>query len=120
MVKLATLLLKLFTSNVAKQVFFIVALSRNLKEDLLFKTPLVSRNGTGNPSSLLVPQYGSSKIIVFVWGKNTVLKFAGNTKVNEPYCGIKTEPGLPLGMIDTFQYADSKEATEAVTLLMIL
>ena len=32
-----------------------------------------------------------------------------------------TEPGLPVGMFDTlFQYADSKEATEAVTLLMIL
>ena len=26
-----------------------------------------------------------------------------------------TEPGLPVGMVDTlFQYADSKEATEAV------
>ena len=101
------------------QFFFIAALSRNLKEDLL-KTLLVSRNGIGNPSSLLVPQYGSSKIIVFVWGKNMVLKFAGNTKVNEPYCGIKTEPALPVGMVDTFQYTDSKEATEAVTLLMIL
>ena len=31
-----------------------------------------------------------------------------------------TEPGLPVGMVDTFPYADSKEATEAVALLMIL
>ena len=82
MVKLATLLLKSFTSNVAKQVFsfFTVALSRKLKEDLLFKTPLVSGNGTGNPGSMIVPQYCSSNITVFVWGKNTILKFAGNTK----------------------------------------
>ena len=82
MVKLATLLLKSFTSNVAKQVFFFftVALSRKLKEDLLFKTPLVSGNGTGNPGSMIVPQYCSSNITVFVWGKNTILKFAGNTK----------------------------------------
>ena len=83
MVKLATLLLKFFTSNVAKQVFFFfftVALSRKLKEDLLFKTPLVSGNGTGNPGSMIVPQYCSSNITVFVWGKNTILKFAGNTK----------------------------------------
>ena len=81
MVKLATLLLKFFTSNVAKQVFFFtVALSRKLKEELLFKTPLVSGNGTGNPGSMIVPQYCSSNITVFVWGKNTILKFAGNTK----------------------------------------
>ena len=80
MVKLATLLLKFFTNNVAKQVFFFtVALSRKLKEDLLFKTALVSGNGTGNPGSMIVPQYCSSNITVFVWGKNTILKFAGNT-----------------------------------------
>ena len=60
--------------------FFTVALSRKLKEDLLFKTPLVSGNGTGNPGSMIVPQYCSSNITVFVWGKNTILKFAGNTK----------------------------------------
>jgi len=31
------------------------------------------------------------------------------------------QPGLPVGMVDTlFQYADSKEATEAVALLTIL
>ena len=29
---------------------------------------------------MIVPQYGSSKITVFVWGKNTILKFEGNTK----------------------------------------
>ena len=35
---------------------------------------------TGNPGSVIVPQYGSSKITVFVWGKNTILNFLGNTK----------------------------------------
>ena len=86
MVKLGTSFHKLFRSYVAKQVvcfFFVFVfffLPRNLKEDLLFKTPLVSRNGTGNPGSLIVPQDGSSKITVFVWGKKTILKFAGNTK----------------------------------------
>ena len=35
---------------------------------------------TGNPGSVIVPQYGSSKITVFVWGKNTTQKFVGNTK----------------------------------------
>ena len=35
---------------------------------------------TGNPGSVIVPQYGSSKITVFVWGKNTILKFLRNTK----------------------------------------
>ena len=29
---------------------------------------------------MIVPQYGSSKITVFVWGKNTILKFVGNIK----------------------------------------
>ena len=29
---------------------------------------------------MIVPQYGFSKITVFVWGKNTILKFVGNTK----------------------------------------
>ena len=29
----------------------------------------------GNPGSVIVPQYRSSKITVFVWGKNTILKF---------------------------------------------
>ena len=36
---------------------------------------------TGNPGSVIVPQYGSSLIIVFVWGKNTTLKFVGNMKL---------------------------------------
>ena len=35
---------------------------------------------TGNPGSVIVPQYGSSKIAVFVLAKNTILKFVGNTK----------------------------------------
>ena len=35
---------------------------------------------TGNPGPVIVPQYRSSKITVFVWGKNTILKFVGNTK----------------------------------------
>ena len=39
-----------------------------------------TRITTGNPGSEVVPQYGSSKITVFVWGKNTILKFLGNTK----------------------------------------
>ena len=30
---------------------------------------------------VIVPQYGSSKITAFVWGKNTILKFAGNTSM---------------------------------------
>ena len=34
---------------------------------------------TGHPGSVIVPQYGFSKITVFVWGKNTILKFLGNT-----------------------------------------
>ena len=29
---------------------------------------------------MIVPQYRSNKITVFIWGKNTVLKFVGNTK----------------------------------------
>ena len=41
------------------------------------KAVLVS---TGNPVFVIVPQYGSSKITVFVWGKNIILKFLGNTK----------------------------------------
>ena len=35
---------------------------------------------TGNPGSVIAPQYGSSKITAFVWGKNTILKFLGKTK----------------------------------------
>ena len=40
----------------------------------------LSDSVTGNPGSVIVPQYGSSKITVFVWGKNIILKFLGNTK----------------------------------------
>ena len=29
---------------------------------------------------MIVPQYDSSKITVFVLGKNTIVKFVGNTK----------------------------------------
>ena len=35
---------------------------------------------TGNPGSVIVAQYGSSKITVFVLGKNTIQKCLGNTK----------------------------------------
>ena len=35
---------------------------------------------TGNPGSVIVSHYGSSKITMFVLGKNTILKFLGNTK----------------------------------------
>ena len=41
---------------------------------------VASRAITGNPGSVTVPWYGSSKITVFVWGKNVILKFLGNTK----------------------------------------
>ena len=34
---------------------------------------------TGHPGSVIVPQYRSNKMTVFVWGKNTILKFLGNT-----------------------------------------
>ena len=36
--------------------------------------------GHGNPGTVIVPQYGSSKITVFVWGKNIILKFLVNTE----------------------------------------
>ena len=35
---------------------------------------------TDNPGSVIVPQYGSSKFTVFIWGKNTIVKFVENTK----------------------------------------
>ena len=61
----------------------------------------------GNLGSVIVPQNGSinitqermsySCITVFVWGKNTILKFVGNTVVlAELYFGTITEPGLPV------------------------
>ena len=37
-------------------------------------------NTTGHPGSVTVPRYSFSKITVFVWGKNTILKVVGNTK----------------------------------------
>ena len=40
----------------------------------------ISICSTGDPRSVIVPQYDSSKITVFVWGKNIILKFLGNTK----------------------------------------
>ena len=75
---------------------------------------------------MIVPQYGSSEITVFVWGKNMILKFVVNTKYKsmkltlqlvvvvliapmkfrdnlfkfvillESYCGTITEPWLPV------------------------
>ena len=55
--------------------------------DILIKISII----TGNPGSVIVPQYGSSKITVFVWGKNTILKFLGNTKIkiNETYSAVR-------------------------------
>ena len=47
---------------------------------LISKRAIFARAATGNPGSVIVPQYGSSKIAVFVWGKNIMLKFLGNTK----------------------------------------
>ena len=43
---------------------------------------------TVNPGSVIVPQYGSSKITVFVWGKNTILKFLRNIR-NTKYRSMK-------------------------------
>ena len=55
--------------------------------DILIKISII----TGNPGSVIVPQYGSIKITVFVWGKNTILKFLGNTKIkiNETYSAVR-------------------------------
>ena len=44
---------------------------------------LPSDASKGNLGSVIVPQYGSSKITVFVWGKNTILKFVGNISFSE-------------------------------------
>ena len=47
---------------------------------------------TGNPGSVIVLQYGSIKITVFVRAENTILKFLGNTVVlsqNLGYCGMR-------------------------------
>ena len=40
----------------------------------------VSAPVTSAAGSMIVPQYDSSKITVFVLGKNMILKFVGNTK----------------------------------------
>ena len=45
--------------------------------------PIIYRYTTGKPGYVIVPQYGSCKITVFVLGKNTILKFLGNTKKNQ-------------------------------------
>ena len=47
--------------------------------------------GTGNPGSLIVPQYKSYKITVFVWDEAAILKFARNT-----YYEKSMKPTLPL------------------------
>ena len=47
---------------------------------LFHKSLFQEGSATGNPGSVIVPQHGSSKITVFVRGKNTILKFVGNTK----------------------------------------
>ena len=72
-----------------------IALSSNLLPGRLRREPvensfmnlgyifILQRNvclGTGNPGSVIVPQYGSGKITVFVRAKNTILKFLGNTE----------------------------------------
>ena len=55
-----------------------VVFTRQLVEILV--TGLQLSRSTGNPGSVIVPQYSSSKITLFVWGKNIILKFLGNTK----------------------------------------
>ena len=52
----------------------------NSKNLLHIQLDNYSRINTGNPGSVIVPQYASSKITVFVWSKNIILKFLGNTK----------------------------------------
>ena len=44
-----------------------------LYKDALFFYVSIKISSTGNPVSVIVPQYSSSKITVFVWGK----KYAG-------------------------------------------
>ena len=49
----------------------------------MLQTPKVAelnreRPTTGNPGYVIVPHHGSSKITVFVWGKNAILKFLEN------------------------------------------
>ena len=53
-------------------------------QNLLRKAKVAEHNRerptTGNPGSVIVPQYGSSKITMFVRGKKAILKFLENTK----------------------------------------
>ena len=51
---------------------------------------------TGNPGYVIVPQYGPSKITVFVWGKNTLYdpKICRNRKHKIKVC---LNPGLNPG-----------------------
>ena len=44
-------------------------------------TRKLSYSTTGNPGSVIVPQYGSSKITVFVWGKNITLEFLSSISI---------------------------------------
>ena len=60
-----------------RRVYGLLVNGRDLRH---YTKQVKSRAGTGNPGSVIVPQYGSSKITVFVWGKNIILKFLGNTK----------------------------------------
>ena len=62
-----------------------------------------SPNSTGNPGSVIVPQYGSSKITVFVWGKNTILKFLGNTK----YKSMKLTLLVVVALISPTKFRDN-------------
>ena len=57
--------------------------SRPFKQMWLRRAPffLLSPGiNVGNPCSLIVSQYGSSNITVFVQGKNRILQFLGNTE----------------------------------------
>ena len=49
-------------------------------QSTILRERLISSFSTVNPGSVIVPRYGSIKITVFVWGKNSILKFVGNTK----------------------------------------
>ena len=56
------------------------SLRTNCRISVFAVVSVTSRLTTGYPGSVIVPQYGSSKITVFVWGKNTILEFLGDTK----------------------------------------
>ena len=67
-------------SNIHKSVIVINSIETRFSRNVFEVVPW-GKIGfvTGNPGSVIVPQYGSSKSTVFVWGKNTILKFLGNT-----------------------------------------